>query len=77
MQSLQYVLPESPVMYTPPCVLAHPSSFLLLRLSLGDPLGDVFQSFTGSRLLEREPQFPDDDARLATSSSWSLHIITQ
>ncbi len=54
--------------------LTHPSSFLLFLLSLGELRGDVFQSFTGSLWEERGPQFPEEEARLATSSSWSLSI---
>lgn len=53
----------------------YPSSFLPFLFSLGEVLGDplVFQSFTGSRgavALATKP--PEVEAKLATSSSWSL-----
>lgn len=53
---------------------SHPSSFLLFLLSLGELRGDVFHSLAGSLWEARVPQLPEDEARLATSSSWSLSI---
>lgn len=50
----------------------YPSSFLVFLFSFGEPRGEAFQSLMGSLWEERVPQFPEDDARLATSSSGSL-----
>lgn len=53
----------------------YPSSFLPFLLSLGEARGDplVFQSLAGSRGVGTlVPKPPAAEARLATSSSWSL-----
>lgn len=60
------------------CILAspaYPSSFLPFRFSFGEVRGDAlaFQSFTGSLCVDAlAPNPPDVEAKLATSSSWSL-----
>ena len=54
---------------------SYPSSFLPFRLSLGEARGDplVFQSLAGRRGVGTlVPKPPAAEARLATSSSWSL-----
>lgn len=54
---------------------AYPSSFLPFRFSFGEARGDAlaFQSFTGSLCVDAlAPNPPDVEAKLATSSSWSL-----
>lgn len=50
----------------------YPSSFLVFLFTLGEARGDVFQSLTGSRWEEREPQFTEDDTRPDPSSFGSL-----
>lgn len=63
---------------TATCILAsaaYPSSFLPFRFSFGEARGDAlaFQSFTGSLCVDAlAPNPPDVEAKLATSSSWSL-----
>lgn len=54
---------------------AYPSSFLPFLFSFGEARGDAltFQSFTGSLCADAlAPNPPDVEAKLATSSSWSL-----
>lgn len=50
----------------------YPSSLLSFLFGFGEPRGEFFQSLTCILWEERDPQFPEDEARLATSSSGSL-----